>query len=422
MKIKVNAVIQYLIAIPVFLLIACGFTIIQNKVTTLVMIVILELFVVLIINKKLKFNFKNIIAVIFLFYIFLNMTVITVDTSNTTFQWYFYTVLLAVLYVVIEINTKTTVTVFKFVTVAAIAESVTIFFSVFVNNFVLRYLDFLYNSSIKHSIREELDKNIFSGYMGEKAVAAYLLNLGIAYTISKYCGNQKNNKKYLILTLVFVVALLFTGKRMLLLIAIIMVVISLLLNKKFKYVARGIIVVVLFAVVVYFVVKFIPEAKITFERFMNRDEFDSVNGREHMWKMAIDMFKSMPLFGYGYGSYQYVTKCIYEAHNSYLQLAAELGITGLIIIGFIIIFSLVKSIINLFKKNKTVNYLIVNIEILTLLYAITGNVFHTYSQIIPYVLAVSMIYQFDDYEGTDVNLLKILKSKFNKLMIKKKNM
>lgn len=422
MKIKVNAVIQYLIAIPVFLLIACGFTIIQNKVTTLVMIVILELFVVLIINKKLKFNLKNIIAFLFLFYMFLNMTVITADISQETFKWYFFPLMLAVLYVVIEVSTKTTITVFKFVTVAAVVESATIFLSVFIYNFITRYLGFLYSSSIKHSIRNELDRDIYSGYMGEKAVAAYLLNLGIAYTLSKYCGNPKENKKYLILTFVFVVALLFTGKRVLLLIAIGMIVFSLLLNKKFKYVVRGIIVIALFAVVIYFTVKFIPEARITLERFMNRDEFDSVNGREHMWKMAIDMFKSKPIFGYGYGSYQYVTKCIYEAHNSYLQLAAELGITGLVILSVIVIFSFVKSIINLIKNNTTVNYLIVNIEILTLLYAITGNVFHTYSQIIPYILVVSMIYQHDYYSETNNNISKNFKSKLNNLMMNKKNM
>ncbi len=63
------------------------------------------------------------------------------------------------------------------------------------------------------------------------------------------------------------------------------------------------------------------------------------SGRLHFWKQGVKFFSERPLNGYGYRNYalRYGGKLTYgrDAHNTYISVAVELGIIGLIIMGVI---------------------------------------------------------------------------------------
>lgn len=393
MKIKISSIIKWLITFPIILIIASGFTRFQNRATVYVILAICGLLFSILFFKRIRLNMQNSIFVIFIFYLMFNMTIIMQHTRKQNIIWYFLPMVLCILYILADVDIRVSLDIFKIIMYVAVLESISIFVSVIIPNFILSAIGFLYDANIQSSIAKELSLGIYSGYLGSKANAAYILNLGIAYTLAKYSSNKLKNRKYLLLTFMFIIAMLFTGKRMLLAIAIVMLLFSLFSDKDVKFILRGTFIIILFIVIVAVFIMFIPAAKITFERFMSTDTYEGLNGRKDMWLAAVSMFKNKPLFGYGYGSYQSITGSIYEAHNSYLQLLGELGIVGCLIYGYIFISILVKSVKNLRQNHSVAAYLIVNIEILTFLYAITGNVFHTYSEIIPYFIGISLFYQ-----------------------------
>lgn len=79
--------------------------------------------------------------------------------------------------------------------------------------------------------------------------------------------------------------------------------------------------------------------------------------RKQIWTGAINIFKEHPLIGFGPNTFsatfpKYKPKIYPDnryAHNSYLQIAAEIGILGLTIF-LIILFLIIKSAVNFFKK------------------------------------------------------------------------
>lgn len=393
MKIRMSSIIKWLITLPIIFLISSGFTRFQNRATIYVIFAILGLVVSILFFKKMRLNKQNGIFIVFIIYLLFNMTIIMQHTRKQNIIWYFLPMALCIIYILADVDIRVSLDIFKIAMYVAVLESISIFVSVIIPNFILSAIGFLYDANIQGSIAKELSLGIYSGYIGGKASAAYILNLGIAYALAKYSSNKLKNRKYLLLTFMFIIAMMFTGKRMLLTIAIVMLLFSLFSDKDVKFILRGTFIIILFIAIVAVLITFIPAAKITFERFMSTDTYEGLNGRENMWIAAFSMFKSKPLFGYGYGSYQSITGSIYEAHNSYLQLLGELGIVGCLIYGYIFISVLVKSVKNLRKNHSVAAYLVINIEILTFLYAITGNVFHTYSEIIPYFIGISLFYQ-----------------------------
>ena len=125
---------------------------------------------------------------------------------------------------------------------------------------------------------------------------------------------------------------------------------------------------------------------------MLADSYKTVNGREDMWSSAIRIFYNNPIFGCGYGSYQIISGSLYNAHNGYLQLLAEVGILGCAVFFTISIETMVRAFKNLHFSKSTGNYLAVNLLILTFLYAVTGNVFHMPAQLITLFMASSIVY------------------------------
>ena len=84
---------------------------------------------------------------------------------------------------------------------------------------------------------------------------------------------------------------------------------------------------------------------------------ESASNRINIWKGAVAMIKDEPIFGYGYGTFPYIIGNYapnlpsIDAHNTYLIVAAEMGIPALLIF-LLIIFIMIKNARWLYLKSK----------------------------------------------------------------------
>ena len=107
---------------------------------------------------------------------------------------------------------------------------------------------------------------------------------------------------------------------------------------------------------------FVPELAATFERFNVGDNGDISSNRFTLWAIAMEGFKSRPIFGIGWYGYRllysrYIAagQEILDAHNVYIQMLCENGIIGLICYLIIVIYILSKTI-GLIKKVSNLNH------------------------------------------------------------------
>lgn len=393
MKLKINtkSLTYFILFGSLLLLYACGFSFLQSYQLHALFVSTAILVVMLIYTNRMQIRKKNFTILIFVIYVLLGMIMWGAEKDKLTLILYITALLTGVLYVLNDITIEATERFFRIIQFVALFEAITIFLSVAIPGLMPQKFGFLYRQLVIDTMNKELGRGIYSGFIGEKAAAAYLLNLGLAYTLSRMNVDRKMDKKKLLLSVILLLAVLFTGKRLLLLTAVLMFLVCLLagqpLEKKLK--AFAIIIVSVIALILF--IQFVPAARVTFDRFMLTESYKSMNGREDMWSSAIKIFEENRILGCGYGSYQKISGSLYNGHNSYLQLLAETGIVGCIILGRIIIVTIFRALINLHRQKSAMNYLALNLLILTILYAYTGNVFHTANQLITFFIAVSIV-------------------------------
>lgn len=135
------------------------------------------------------------------------------------------------------------------------------------------------------------------------------------------------------------------------------------------------------------------------------DRFSSDNvlsNRGYLWDYALNMFKSSPLIGKGWGSYSHslnlnidsVGVSNQNAHNIYLQLLAETGVVGFLCFIIPIVYTLIRSVRLLQDMNTqgvdcTAIFLSVSIQIFFIVYGITGNPLYDKQMFLAYMLSVA---------------------------------
>ena len=392
MRIRINTgTVTYFILYGALLLIySCGFTFLQTYQLYALLASSAILVFMFVYTNKMRIKRKNLVILLFAIYVIIGMLAWGVEKDKLTLMLYITALLTSVLYVVNDISNKPTEMFFRIIQYVALFEAITIFFSVVIPGLMPQKFGFLYRQLVIDTMNKDLRRGIYSGFIGEKAAAAYLLNLGLAYTLSFLNVNNRIDKKKLLLSVVLFLAILFTGKRMLLLTAVFMFLASLLAGRSLKNKIRAIGIIGVGIIILVLFVKYVPAASITFQRFMLTESYDTMNGREDMWISALKIFENNKIIGCGYGSYQSVSGSIYNGHNSYLQLLAETGILGCAILSIIFVTTIIYAIRNLHKNKSTMNYLALNLLILTFLYAYTGNVFHTSYQLITFFVAIAI--------------------------------
>ena len=237
-----------------------------------------------------------------------------------------------------------------------------------------------------------------SGLAFEKAYAAFICNLGLGMIFAEYICHK--SYKYIIQSLIVVIALMMTGKRTLFIIPIAVLLIYVILfskNNKFIKLAGVGLGITIFIIGAYVLV---PGASLIIDRIVN-SEGDVLSGREVFWNYAIEMFRQNPLFGKGFLSFNdyafyrgfryYGERWNYQAHNVYIQLLAETGIVGFLLMTLLIILMLFKIISVVKEKPVFWNILLIYWIILFGVYSFTGNTLYYPCQLIVLIIIILLV-------------------------------
>ena len=206
--------------------------------------------------------------------------------------------------------------------------------------------------------------------------------------------------KYIIQSLIVMVALMMTGKRTLFIIPIAVLLIYVILfskNNKFIKLAGVGLGITIFIIGAYVLV---PGASLIINRIVN-SEGDVLSGREVFWNYAMEMFRQNPLFGKGFLSFNdyafyrgfryYGERWNYQAHNVYIQLLAETGIVGFLLMTLLIILMLFKTISAVKEKPVFWNILLIYWIILFGVYSFTGNTLYYPCQLIVLIIIILLV-------------------------------
>lgn len=265
--------------------------------------------------------------------------------------------------------------------------------------------------------------------------SGYLLGLTTHYsTLTTYLGNglvvfwalflmeKKRQKKLLLLAAIAVtgITLAMSGKRgMLVFAAMTIVVYSILTRAKnlrkalpviMKYALVGIACIVVLLILAFTVM---PQLLVTVERFISGTEgTDFTSGRSRMWKLALDLFIEKPLFGIGWFGYREAYSTAWhhgsvfqylDTHNIYLQLLCETGIVGFLIFTAVMFTTFWWTIKDLRKcifvpagekaaQNQAILAVSASLQLLFLMYGLTGNPLYDPQCFIVYFLSIAAAY------------------------------
>jgi len=249
----------------------------------------------------------------------------------------------------------------------------------------------------------------FAGILFEKARAAFVMNIGICIVGTNLLVKKENYKSNILKLIVLFIGLFLTGKRALTVIGVIAIIGIFILSNNNKYKYRKLLITSFIAIIgIAIVCLLFPKVGYVFERMTNIGS--TIGGREVFWNTCTKMFKESPIIGKGIGTFNtylsdtgftyYAKEWTSNAHNSYLQVLAETGIIGFILLIFAFAYTIIRTIglIYRYKKKKDIDisvyrniYIVFGMQVIFLLYAITGNPFHNFFELYVYIIFVGLL-------------------------------
>lgn len=302
-----------------------------------------------------------------------------------------------------------------------IAASIII--QIIIPNLYSKYLYFLIRggAAAKSRLRGEVANHIYSGIVGEKGEAAFLMVVAIIIVLGKCVSENKVSHRNLSWLIVYFAALLLPAKRMLFVVAILIFMLYMLFwnNGNKRIIAVGGFGAC--ACIGYFVMSVIPSMNTLLSRFTSFVDDDTGNGRIYLWEHALNMFHEKPFLGHGYGTYNaYASNkgviltqsrdWISHAHNIYYQMLGEIGIVGIILFCLVTLSSLF-IYYKLYKLRKNIEaqdiifmFMGSNLLIMVLVYGLTGNIIYYTNQIMFYFWGISIsVFLYKKYLRKNMN-------------------
>lgn len=249
------------------------------------------------------------------------------------------------------------------------------------------------------------------GLVGNYQFAGMMMSISFGVMlISYYFERNRWDAVGMVLTLM---ALFMSGKRTFSLLAVLAYILVARLNndpgKRKRFISLSLFIVIA-VVVAYFTV---PPVRLLLERIEYYAGDTSYNGRSYFWTAAFDIFKQKKLFGIGMGCFAQYFDVFYhrlgnmkslDAHNVYIQMAAELGIIGealfigLFLYSLVTTFRLLKS--QNVQNNKKAMYVLVYsifLQVWFLVYNMTGNPLYGAGQCFFYISSIAMMMSVKRY-------------------------
>lgn len=277
---------------------------------------------------------------------------------------------------------------------------------------------FYYNSSLYFTYArfvfsgETLDvaiKNYRQGYMAGfyDHFSSNGMNLGIGciYLFFTWWKTKRNFKLKVFLLIMLTLcayALILSSKRAPFIAATVMIfLVYSFINK--RHLLKSFAILIPIALFVMLLLVFFPDIPgldtlMKKSAMLENSSAGILNGRNGLWNIAIEMFKQNPLFGMGYGSYSSVSSnanaITTSAHNYYLQVAAELGVVGLLLYFSAFVFPLVLTLRKIVESMKQKNYqnvyylaISLSIQGFVILYNLSATAMMYYNILIPYFIS-----------------------------------
>lgn len=402
----------YNIALISFLIVCCsGQSVLREARITMVGIFAVAILAINMHNMKIKIT-KSVISLLVIMFILYMAFQVTFSYDKTQTIKYIYIYVSGCFLLLMprkeDFIKLSIIWIEKICKVAAIS----IIVNLIIPNLFRDYLFFLVSGGKTSYSRltNEINGHIFSGIMGEKGEAAFMMVIALTIILGRCAAKERISHKDKIWIGIYLVALLLPAKRMLFIIGGVVCLLYVIFwtkgSKKIKaIVGFGIVALIGVAVVIS-----LPSFNTLLERFMDNSGDDTANGRIYLWNYAMDMFNRKKVFGYGYGSFnKYATArgviltnedvWVSHAHNIYYQLLGETGIIGFLLFltialcGLVIFFKLFNRRNIMETEDKALLFFGGNVQILILLYGFSGNVIYYPNQMMFYFMALAiMIY------------------------------
>lgn len=247
--------------------------------------------------------------------------------------------------------------------------------------------------------------NTTCGLMPQVSHAAgYLLTAIFALLFTR-----QRDKKFVFICAIIVltIALIFTGKRAHLLFGILSILLCSIVIGDKKYrdskIIRYVFIGFVLVTILYLALPLFDQSSVFVRLFDTaihfRDE-DVSTGRFSLYAHAIDMIKSNPIFGNGWGSFKATSIMKTDAHNVYLQIFAECGIFVLLLY-ILTLFGLIRSTVSLYREyenevemNACIKGLLkfsYSCQLFFILYGLTGNDLYNIDFFAVYIFSIAIM-------------------------------
>lgn len=239
----------------------------------------------------------------------------------------------------------------------------------------------LYVGETLQTYEDLFEMQAYAGITGQTSFAAFFASIFLGYAVCGVLNEYKKNKNIFLILLGFV-ALFLTVKRSYIISNVLAILVVLFIhNKGNKKAIKNLFGYAAVFLVVFLILSKVPAVQNVLSKnqtLMNSNDIS--NGRLDLWKQTIDIWKENPVFGIGINTlpnYHGIS-----THNVYLQILAEGGIFGFLMLIIVFYTSFIRCCKiygdiskdkELSKKEKTIFFVSIYMQVVFTVYCFTGN-------------------------------------------------